>query len=413
MLKESKNRYFGAYGGRFIPEVLYPAFEELDAAWQKYKEDAAFHEELQRLNSSYIGRPTPLYYAENLSRHLGRAKIYFKLESLAHTGAHKINNALGQALLAKRMGKTRLIAETGAGQHGLATAAAAAKTGLECEIFMGEIDMARQQPNVFAMRLLGARVTVVSEGTRTLTDAVNAALKNWTKRIADTHYLLGSALGPHPYPDMVREFQSVIGRETKQQIWEAEGRLPDVCIACVGGGSNAIGLFSAFLDDEVELVGVEAGGHGPDSGQHAIRMSGIAKTGIVQAYKSFFLQDENGSLLPTHSVSAGLDYAGIGPQLAYLAETGRVRFTYATDEEALKAVKVTARKEGIIPALESAHALAEVIKRASSLSQDALLVVNISGRGEKDLFITAPEFEKENWMNFLRAEYERLAKDGK
>ncbi|HGY56377.1 MAG TPA: tryptophan synthase subunit beta [Caldithrix abyssi] len=413
MLKESKNRYFGAYGGRFIPEVLYPAFEELDAAWKKYKEDAAFHEELQRLNSSYIGRPTPLYYAENLSRHLGRAKIYFKLESLAHTGAHKINNALGQALLAKKMGKTRLIAETGAGQHGLATAAAAAKTGLECEIFMGEIDMARQQPNVFAMRLLGARVTAVSEGTRTLTDAVNAALKNWTKRIADTHYLLGSALGPHPYPDMVREFQSVIGRETKQQIWEAEGRLPDVCIACVGGGSNAIGLFSAFLDDEVELVGVEAGGHGPDSGQHAIRMSGIAKTGIVQAYKSFFLQDENGSLLPTHSVSAGLDYAGIGPQLAYLAETGRVRFTYATDEEALKAVELTARKEGIIPALESAHALAEVIKRASSLSQDALLVVNISGRGEKDLFITAPEFEKENWMNFLRAEYERLAKDGK
>ena len=260
---------------------------------------------------------------------------------------------------------------------------------------------------------MGARVTAVSEGARTLTDAVNAALKNWTKRIADTHYLLGSALGPHPYPDMVREFQSVIGREAKQQIWQAEGRLPDVCIACVGGGSNAIGLFSAFLDDKVELVGVEAGGHGPDSGQHAIRMSGIAKTGIVQAYKSFFLQDENGSLLPTHSVSAGLDYAGIGPQLAYLAETDRVRFTYATNEEALKALELTARKEGIIPALESAHALAEVVKRAPTLPKDALLVVNISGRGEKDLFITAPEFEKENWMNFLRAEYERLAKDSK
>ena len=405
---KSEKRYFGKYGGRYIPEVLYPAFEELEAAYEKFRDDPAFLEEFDDLLKNYVGRPTPLYFAENLTAHLGGAQIYFKMEGAAHTGAHKINNAVGQALLAKKMGKKRIIAETGAGQHGLATAAASAKMGLDCEVFMGEIDMARQHPNVFAMRLLGAKVTPVTEGTRTLTDAVNAALKNWTERVADTHYLLGSALGPHPYPDMVRDFQSMIGREIKRQLHERTGRLPDICMACVGGGSNSIGMFTAFLDDPVALVGIEAGGHGPESGKHAIRMSGLGRIGIVQAYKSFFLQDDNGSLRHTHSISAGLDYAGIGPQLAQLAESGRITFTHATDSEVLEAISLTARQEGIIPALESAHALVEAFKQAKELPPEKIIVVNISGRGDKDLFITAPEFDREDWLNFLKDEQERL-----
>lgn len=410
-MNESKNKYFGKYGGRYIPEVLYPAFEELDAAYEKFKNDEEFLAELKKLQTTYIGRPTPLYFARNLTEKLGGAKIYLKMEGLAHTGAHKINNAVGQALLAKKMGKKRIIAETGAGQHGLASASAAAKLGLECEIFMGEVDMARQHPNVFSMRLQGAKVTSVTDGNRTLTDAVNAALKNWTERVHDTHYLLGSALGPHPYPDMVRDFQSVIGEEIKEQILQEEGKLPDLCIACVGGGSNSIGMFNTFIDTDVDLVGVEAGGHGPESGEHAIRMSGLGSIGIVQAYKSFFLQDDNGSLKHTHSISAGLDYAGIGPQLADLSEKGRVSFTYATDDEVLKAIEMTAKNEGVIPALESSHAVAEAIKRAPQMDKDQVMVVNISGRGDKDLFITAPQFDREDWINFLKSEYDRLTKE--
>jgi tryptophan synthase beta chain len=412
-------RYYGRFGGRYIPEVLRPAFEELEAAWEAARADPGYWSLLERLGRDYIGRPTPLCPAERLGSELG-IRLYLKLEGLAQTGAHKINNALGQALLAKRMGKARVIAETGAGQHGLATAAAAAKLGLECEVFMGEVDMARQHPNVFGMRMFGAKVTPVSEGSRTLTDAVNAAMKNWTERVADTHYVLGSALGAHPYPAIVRGLQSVIGREIKAQLAEQEGRLPDRIYACVGGGSNSIGAFAPFLEDEVELVGAEAGGSGPGPGQHASRMgvAGRGRLGIVQAYKSIFLQDGDGSLQRTHSVSAGLDYAGIGPQLAHLGETGRVRFASVSDQEALEAVSRTARLEGILPALESAHALALAFREAprrespggavGALRPGALVVVNVSGRGDKDLFITAPIFDRDDWLGFLESEVARI-----
>jgi tryptophan synthase beta chain len=400
-------RYYGRFGGRFVPEVLRPAFEELEAAWTQARADQGYWALLERLGRDYIGRPTPLCLAEALGAELG-IRLYLKLEGLANTGAHKINNALGQAVLAKRMGKTRVIAETGAGQHGLATAAAAAKLGLECEVFMGEIDMARQHPNVFGMRMFGAKVTPVREGTRTLTDAVNAAMKNWTERVADTHYVLGSALGAHPYPAIVRELQSVIGKEIKAQLLEREGRLPDRIYACVGGGSNSIGAFADFLDEKVELVGAEAGGRGGEPGMHASRMNGKGSVGIVQAYKSLFLQDEDGSLLPTHSVSAGLDYAGIGPQLAYLGETGRVRFASVSDEEALAALARTARAEGLLPALESAHALALAFRESGGMRPGSLVVVNVSGRGDKDLFITAPIFDREDWLGFLESEVARI-----
>ncbi len=399
-----EERYFGEFGGRYIPEILRPAFEELESAWESARSDPAFWAEYARFGAEYIGRPTPLVFAQNLTKRFGGPRIYLKHEGLAHTGAHKINNALGQALLAGRMGKKRLIAETGAGQHGLATAAVAARLGFECEIFMGEVDMARQHPNVFGMRNFGATVTGVREGGRTLTDAVNAAFKNWTERADDTHYLLGSALGPHPFPTMVREFQSVIGKETRRQILEAEDRLPDRIYACVGGGSNSIGMFSAVLEEKVELVGVEAGGRGREPGQHAVRMGGAARIGIVQAYKSYFLQDESGSLWPTHSLSAGLDYAGIGPQLAQLGSTGRIRFTSASDEEVLSALKLTARSEGIVPALESAHALAGAFREMPDLPPQALVVINVSGRGDKDIFITAPRLDGEDWLAFLETE---------
>jgi len=424
-------RYYGRFGGRYVPEVLRPAFEELEAAWDEARADRGYWELLESLGRDYIGRPTPLYPAETLGAELGGIKLYLKLEGLAQTGAHKINNALGQALLAKRMGKTRVIAETGAGQHGLATAAAAAKLGLECEVFMGEIDMARQHPNVFGMRMFGAKVAPVREGTRTLTDAVNAAMKNWTERVSDTHYILGSALGAHPYPAIVRELQSVIGREIKAQLLEREGRLPDRIYACVGGGSNSIGAFASFLDEKVELVGAEAGGRGGEPGMHASRMGGKGSVGIVQAYKSLFLQDDDGSLLPTHSVSAGLDYAGIGPQLAHLGETGRVRFASVSDDEALAAVSRTARSEGILPALESAHALGLAFRESQgsasgdprleasareprAMGPGSIVVVNVSGRGDKDLFITAPIFDREDWLGFLEAEVARMrSEDGK
>lgn len=401
-------RYYGRFGGRYIPEVLRPAFEELEEAWTRAKADPAYWAVLETHARDYIGRPTPLLLAENLTRDLGGARLYLKLEGLAQTGAHKINNALGQVVLAKRMGKTRVIAETGAGQHGLATAAAAAKFGLECQIFMGETDMARQHPNVFGMRMYGATVTPVREGSRTLTDAVNGAMKNWTERVADTHYVLGSALGAHPYPAIVRELQSVIGREIRAQVLEGEGRLPDRIYACVGGGSNSLGAFAPFLDEAVELVGAEAGGRGEAPGDHASRMGGRARPGIVQAYSSLFLQDSNSSLLRTHSVSAGLDYAGIGPQLAHLGETGRVRFASVKDEEALGALERTARAEGVLPALESAHALALAFRELPALDPKSVIIVNVSGRGDKDLFITAPRFDGADWLAFLEAEVARL-----
>jgi len=372
------------YGGRFAPETLMPALHELEEAYLSSKKDKDFQRELVHLQKTYIGRPTPLYFAGRLTEHLGGARIYLKREDLAHTGAHKINNALGQVLLAKKMGKKRVIAETGAGQHGVATATAAALAGLECEIYMGTEDMERQALNVFRMLLLGSKVTEVPVGSRTLKDAINEALRDWTTNVRTTHYVLGTVFGPHPFPVMVRDFQSVIGREARKQILAAEGRLPDYLIACVGGGSNAMGLFYEFLGDAAKMIGVEAGGRGIESGEHAARFAG-GSIGIFQGCKSYLLQDEDGNVLGTHSVSAGLDYASIGPEHPFLRDEGRVRYTYANDEEALAAFGLLSRMEGIIPALESAHAVAEVIKLAPTLSRETVIIVNLSGRGDKDV----------------------------
>lgn len=376
--------YFGQYGGRFVPETLMPALMELEDAYLKSKKDKDFQKELACLQRTYIGRPTALYYAKRFSELLRGAKVYLKREDLAHTGAHKINNALGQALLAKRLGKKRVIAETGAGQHGVATATGAALVGLDCDVYMGTEDMKRQSLNVFRMRLLGARVIEVSVGSKTLKDAINESLRDWTTNVRTTHYVLGTVFGPHPFPSMVRDFQSVIGKEARKQILGAEGRLPDYLIACVGGGSNAMGLFHEFLDDAVEMIGVEAGGKGIETGEHAARFAG-GSIGVFQGCKTYLLQDDDGNVLGTHSVSAGLDYASIGPQHPYLKDTGRVKYTYATDDEALAAFELLSRKEGIIPALESAHALAEAIKLAPKLSGDKIIIVNLSGRGDKDV----------------------------
>ncbi len=361
-----------------------PALSELEKAYAEAKEDRSFLEELKYLQAAYIGRPTPLYYAKGLSEKLGGAKIYLKREDLAHTGAHKINNAIGQSLLAKRMGKQRLIAETGAGQHGVATATGAALVGLECDIYMGAVDIQRQSLNVFRMKLLGARVVEVNIGSRTLKDAINEAMRDWTANVRNTHYVLGTAFGPHPFPAMVRDFQSVIGREAKKQIAKAEGRLPDYLIACVGGGSNAMGLFYEFLNHDIKMIGVEAGGKGIESGEHAARFAG-GSIGVLQGCKTYLLQDEDGNVLDTHSVSAGLDYASVGPEHSFLKDSGRIRYTYATDDEALAAFETLSRTEGIIPALESAHALAEAIKLAPTLPQDKIVLVNLSGRGDKDV----------------------------
>ncbi len=380
--------YFGAYGGRFVPETLMPALDELTAAYHEALRDPAFQAELMHLQQTYTGRPTPVTYAKRLSEHLGGAQIYLKREDLAHTGAHKINNALGQALLAKRMGKQRVIAETGAGQHGVASATAAALLGLDCHVYMGSVDIARQQPNVFRMKLLGADVISVESGSKTLKDAINEAIRDWVTNVRDTFYLLGSALGPHPYPMMVRDFQSVIGIEARQQILTQAERLPDVCIACVGGGSNAIGLFHAFREDaDVDLVGVEAGGHGIAGGEHAARFAdpNIGRPGVLQGTRSFVMQTPEGQIVNTHSVSAGLDYASVGPEHAYLRENERAYYTYATDDEALEAFQMLCKLEGIIPALESSHAVAEVIKRAPTMPKDSVILVNLSGRGDKDL----------------------------
>ncbi len=379
---------FGPFGGQYTPEILIPALQELEEAYAQAREDPAFQTELATLLRDYVGRPTPITYAARLSAHFGGARIYLKREDLAHSGAHKINNALGQALLAKRMGKRRIIAETGAGQHGVATATVSALLGLECVIYMGAVDMARQAPNVQRMRLLGADVRAVTSGTRTLKDAINEAIRDWVTHVEDTYYLLGSALGPHPYPSMVRDFQSVIGREARMQMFEAIGRLPDTIIACVGGGSNAIGIFHAFVDDpDVALVGVEAGGLGIESGRHAARFSDprLGRPGVLHGCYTYVLQDEDGQIMNTHSISAGLDYAAVGPEHAQLRALGRAEYTYATDDQALAAFQLLARMEGILPALESAHAVAEAIRRAPQLPQDHVLLVNLSGRGDKDL----------------------------
>jgi len=383
--------HFGQYGGRFVPETLMPALIELEKAYKKYKRDKNFLEELNSLQRDYIGRPTALYFAKNLTEHLGGAKIYLKREDLCHTGAHKINNAIAQALLAKRMGKSRIIAETGAGQHGVATATGAALAGLECEIYMGSEDMRRQALNVFRMRLLGAKVTEVPIGSRTLKDAINEALRDWTTNVRNTHYVLGTVFGPHPYPVMVRDFQSIIGYEARKQILKAEGRLPDCLIACVGGGSNSIGLFYPFLMPyasrpmpSIRMIGVEAGGLGIDTGKHAARFAG-GSLGVFQGCMSYLLQDDDGNVLKTHSVSAGLDYASIGPEHCYLRDLKKIEYTHVTDEEALEAFELLSSIEGITPALESAHAIAETIKVAPAMNKDSIIIVNLSGRGDKDV----------------------------
>lgn len=377
--------HFGDYGGRFVPETLMHPIEELITAYEESKRDPEFQRNLNHLLSTYVGRPTPLMFARRLTEHLGGARIYLKREDLCHTGAHKINNAIGQALLARRMGKSRIIAETGAGQHGVATATVCALLGLRSVVYMGTEDMRRQELNVFRMRLLGAEVVGVESGSRTLKDAINEALRDWVTNVEDTYYLLGSVMGPHPYPTMVRDFQSIIGREAREQILEAEGRLPDLLIACVGGGSNSIGLFYDFIRDAaVRMIGVEAGGRSSALGEHAARFSG-GKPGVLQGTRSYILQDENGQISTTHSISAGLDYSAVGPEHAYLHDIGRITYSAATDSETLEAFELLARLEGIIPALESSHAIAEVIKIAPAMSRDQLIVVNLSGRGDKDV----------------------------
>jgi len=397
--------HFGEFGGRYVPEMLMPALEELEQEYLKARRDPQFLEELLGLFQNYAGRPTPLYYAENLTNHLGGARIFLKFEGLVHTGAHKINHALGQALLARRMGKKRVIAETGAGQHGLATATVAAKFGFECTVYMGEVDYERQRPNVFWMEQLGAKVVPVTNGTKRLKDAVMAAIQDWIANVENTYFLLGSAVGPHPYPSMVKDFQTVVGLEVKEQLADIYHiDHPNYVIACIGGGSNAMGAFNAFLDDErVKLVGVEAGGHGIDKpGEHAARLAADATIGVVEGFKSFFLQNSDGQIQPTHSISAGLDYSGIGPQHAYLFEKKRADYAAATDQEALNAFQLLAKNEGIFPALESAHAAAHAIKLAPTLPKDKVIVVNISGRGDKDIFIVAEAFKDERWKEYLK-----------
>ena len=402
------NDYFGQFGGRYAAEVLRTPLDELQAAFTEALVDPEFLAELDRFGRQFAGRPTPLSPAVNASAEIGGASIYLKLEGLANTGAHKVNNVIGQCLLAKRMGKPRVIAETGAGQHGVATAAVAAKLGLECRVYMGEVDVRRQRPNVFWMELFGAEVVPVGSGSRTLKDAINEALRDWSDTFDRTHYVIGSVMGPSPYPDMVREFQSVVGREVADQCRQL-GVQPTALIACVGGGSNALGFFAPHLEAPApRLIGVEAGGRGPALGDHAARMSGSGIPGIVHGYKSLFLTDGDGQVAETHSISAGLDYPGVGPQLAHLGTSGRVEFTTASDDEPLDAVRLFARTEGIIFALESAHAGAAAIKVARTLPDDASVVVNVSGRGDKDLFILAGALQPERWAEFLTREAQEI-----
>ena len=381
--------HFGGYGGRFVAETLMPLVLDLEKAYEAARNDPAFHAELNGLLTHYVGRPSALYYAARLTEHLGGAKIYLKREDLNHTGAHKINNCLGQILLARRMGKTRIIAETGAGQHGVATATVAARFGLPCVVYMGEVDIERQKPNVFRMRLLGAEVRGVSSGSRTLKDAMNEALRDWVANVADTFYIIGSAAGPHPYPGMVRDFQCVIGDEIKTQLREAEQRLPDMVVACVGGGSNAIGTFHPFLDDrEVEIQGVEAAGEGVDTHRHAATLT-KGTPGVLHGARSYLLQDKDGQILEAHSISAGLDYPGVGPEHSWLKDRGRVKYFSATDREAMEAFTLLSKLEGIIPALEPSHALAHVMRVAPQMGKDKIIVMTLSGRGDKDVFTAA------------------------
>ncbi|KJR99791.1 MAG: tryptophan synthase subunit beta [Desulfobulbaceae bacterium BRH_c16a] len=407
-----QNGFFGRWGGAFIPEILHETFEQLKISFQKAKEDPKFWLEYQELMSTYSCRPTPLTYAENLTRHFGGAKIYIKREDLNHTGAHKANNVMGQGLLVKRMGKKRVIAETGAGQHGMATATMAAKFGFACTIYMGEVDVLRQRPNVFWMEKMGATVVPVKDGSRTLKDAINEAFRDWVTNIDSTHYVLGTACGPAPFPEMVSWFQSIIGQEAQKQIVVQHGKPPARVYACVGGGSNAMGIFQGFLDnDEVELIGVEAGGKGLSTGRHAARLCGRdASPGVAQGYKTMFLQDSDGQMLETHSVAAGLDYVGVSPILADLAEKGRVRFESATDDEVMAALDLTMRMEGIIPALESTHGFVQAFKEAPLLSRDDAIIINQSGRGDKDIFTIAHAFNDPSWKEFIIArgrEYEK------
>ena len=405
----SNNGFFDDFGGKYVAEVLRRPLDELEKAFNEAMKDETFLKELETIQKDYIGRETPLLFAKTATEILGGAQIYIKLEGLANTGAHKINNAIGQCLLAKRMGKKRIIAETGAGQHGVATAAACAKLGLDCTVYMGEVDVRRQQPNVAAMEMYGAKVHPVTSGSRTLKDAVNEAMRDWAANPDSTHYVLGSALGPSPFPDMVREFQSVIGKEVKRQAAEKNLDL-EALIACVGGGSNSIGFFAPFIDEKSpRLIGVEAGGIGDGIGENAVRMSGkAARDGIMHGYKSRFLLDEDGQSLQTRSISAGLDYCGIGPQLASLGKSGRIEFTSALDSEALNAVKFFAKNEGVLFAMESAHAGAQAIKMAPTLPKNKAIIINMSGRGDKDIFITCPVFRPEQWKEFLVSELERL-----
>jgi len=380
---------FGIFGGRFVAETLMPLILDLEREWGAAKSDSAFWEEFNMLARDYVGRPSPLYLAERLTEELGGAKIYFKKDELNHTGAHKINNCLGQILLARRMGKTRIIAETGAGQHGVATATVCALFGLPCTVYMGATDVERQAPNVFRMRLLGAEIIPVTSGSGTLKDAMNEALRDWVTNVEDTFYIIGTAAGPHPYPAMVRDFQSVIGTEAKAQMMEREGRLPDSLVACIGGGSNALGLFHPFLDDtDVRIIGVEAGGHGLEGDEHAASLTG-GKPGVLHGNRTYLLQDDDGQIIEGHSISAGLDYPGIGPEHSWLRDIGRVEYVYATDKEALEAFQLCCRTEGIIPALEPSHALSHVAKIAPELPKDHIMIMNMCGRGDKDIFTVA------------------------
>src|SRR5688572_7312589 len=401
--------YYGAFGGAFLPEILVATFDELREAFASARADPAFWSEYVGLMSSYSCRPTPLTFAENLSRHFGGARIYVKREDLNHTGAHKANNVMGQGLLVRRMGKKRVIAETGAGQHGVATATMAAKFGFSCTIYMGEVDVERQRPNVFWMEQLGATVVPVKDGSRTLKDAINEAFRDWVSNMDDTHYVLGTACGPHPFPEMVTYFQSIIGQEARRQVLERTGKLPKRVYACVGGGSNAMGIFSGFLgDSNVELVGVEAGGDGVSSGRHASRLARRdGSLGVAQSYKTYFLQNRDGQMNETHSVAAGLDYVGVSPILAHFHETKRARFEAATDSEVVEALKLTIRKEGLIPALESSHAFAQAFKEVGRWSREDIVLINQSGRGDKDIFTVADAFKDPKWEAFIQKKAEQ------
>jgi tryptophan synthase beta chain len=400
--------YYGEFGGAYIPEILVSTFQQLVTAFNKAKADPVFWEEYENIMSTYSCRPTPLTFAENLTKYFAGPRIYIKREDLNHTGAHKANNVIGQGLLVKRMGKNRVIAETGAGQHGVATATMAAKFGFGCTIYMGEVDIDRQRPNVFWMERLGARVIPVRDGTRILKDAINEALRDWASHMDDTHYVLGTACGAHPFPEMVSYFQSIIGQEARRQIMDREGRLPNRVYACVGGGSNALGVFSGFIDDPVELIGVEAGGKGLETGRHASRLaSKDATPGVAQGYKTYFLQNNEGQMKETHSVAAGLDYIGVSPILASLREKKRVRFEAATDEEVLEAFSLTLEKEGLIPALESSHAFAQAFKEAPALGEDDIIIINQSGRGDKDIFTVADAFSDLEWIKFIQKKAEK------